>query len=135
MCSVTPGKIPISALASMESASAQGTVCLQFAPGKSICMPALLVKNANTRLVPFSPFLEAGYSILATKDGALIFGDVTGEILSHAPADKTGMFWLTADAVSLPGHSANAARPTALPLHSSDTHLSALCTRWRATTW
>ena len=50
---------------------------------------------------------------------ALIFDDVTGEILCHAPADKTGMFWLTADAVSPPGHSANAARPTALPPHAS----------------
>ena len=89
---MTPGKIPISALASTESASAQGKVCLQFAPGKTICMPTLLVKNATTRLVPFSPFIEAGYSILATKDGVLIFDDFTGETLCHARADKSGMF-------------------------------------------
>ena len=82
-------------------------------------MPALLVKNATTRLVPFSPFIEAGYSILATKDGVLIFDDVTGKTLCHAPAEKSGMFWLTADAVPLSGHSANAARPTSLSLHAS----------------
>ena len=119
MFGMAPGKFPISALASTESASARGTVCLQFAPDKFISMPALLVENATTNLVPFSPFIEAGYSILATKDGAVIFDEDSGEILCRAPADKSGMFWLTAVAVPLPGHSAKTARPTALPLHAS----------------
>jgi hypothetical protein len=92
---------------------------LQFAPDKFISMPALLVENATTNLVPFSPFIEAGYSIVATKDDAVIFDEDSGEILCRAPADKSGMYWLTAVAVPLPGHSAKAARPTALPLHAS----------------
>jgi len=119
MFAMTLAKIPISALASTESASAQGTVRLQFAPGKNINMPALLVKNASTNLVPFSPFVDAGYSILTNKKGALIFDEVPGKILTHAPADKSGMYWLSADAVPLSGHSARTARPTALPLHAT----------------
>ena len=119
MFGMAPGKFPISALASTESASARGTVCLQFAPDKFISMPALLVENATTNLVPFSPFIEAVYSIVATNDGAVIFDEESGEILCRAPADKSGMFWLTAVAVPLPGHSAKTARPTALPLHAS----------------
>ena len=87
-------KIPISALATTESASAEGTVRLQFKEGKSLNMPALLVKNATSKLVPFAPFIKAGYWILATEQGALVIDKDTHETLTFAPADSEGMYWL-----------------------------------------
>ena len=112
-------KIPISALATTESASAEGTVRLQFKEGKSLNMPALLVKNATSKLVPFAPFIKAGYWILATEQGALVIDKDTHETLTFAPADSEGMYWLSADAVPRAGHTAHAARPTALPLQAT----------------